>query len=105
MIYARSDVMQVSIGQAHGGCGQRHERPVNAAGEPVQPWGLSCAGGCEEFLRSDQHWSVAIMDIPETHDEQVAREGITRHSKQGQESLVALALARLAGFDMAQLPA
>jgi hypothetical protein len=105
LIYARNDIATVSIGPAHGGCGQVHERPRDAAGEPVQTWGLSCAGGCEEYLRSDPLWAAMLLEVPETPDEQKNREGIERHGRQSQDSIVARALARLAGFDMATLPA
>jgi hypothetical protein len=49
---------------------------------------------CESWLRqNDDRWSPTLAEIRETYDEQKTREGITRHGKQEQESLVALALA------------
>jgi hypothetical protein len=104
MMYARSDVRTVNIGPGHHSCGQVHERPVNEAGEPVQLWALSCPGGCEEFLRTDPCWSATLHEVPESPDEQKAREGANRHGKQAQEQIVALALAKLAGIDTASLP-
>ena len=47
-IFARSDLRQVAVSPAHGGCGGTHARPeVN--GFPVAIWGLDC-DRCESYL-------------------------------------------------------
>ena len=71
-IYARSDLVSVSVSQAHGGCGAVHSRPV-VQGNPVRIWELTCPT-CENHLRSDPNWSPTTAKIPETFDEQQARE-------------------------------
>ena len=105
-IYARSDICTVNIGPAHGGCGQLHERPSGASGQPVQPWGLTCASGCEGYLRKDtQMWATSVAEIPATFDEAKEREQIAARGNVDRDNILALALAKLAGLDMAQLPA
>jgi hypothetical protein len=41
-------------------------------GAPVKVWALTCPQ-CEDFLRSDPHWSSTISKIPETYDETIDR--------------------------------
>ena len=101
-VYARSDVCYVSISRDHGGCGEGHARPV-VYGAPAQVWELTCHGGCEDFLRHDQLWSVTPQTIPETFDETATREDAEKRSQlehaanQGETNkLIALALAKLA---------
>ena len=48
-LYARSDVMSVSIPVSSGGCGQSHSRPVHQ-GAPARDFRLDCPG-CENFLK------------------------------------------------------
>lgn len=50
-LYARADVVSVSVPVTSGGCGQTHIRPV-ANGAPVRVWKLDCPQ-CEEDLRRD----------------------------------------------------
>lgn len=50
-LYARADVMHVSVPVANGGCGQPHSRPVRN-GAPDKEWALTCPD-CETFLRQD----------------------------------------------------
>lgn len=51
VLYARSDVVSVTVPVGHGGCGQTHTRPV-IAGAPVKQFELICPP-CENFLRAD----------------------------------------------------
>ena len=103
-VYARSDLAHVSVSKAHGGCGVPggHSRPVRN-GAPVHPWALTC-GECEDFLRSDAHWSVTPSEIPETHDEAKTREDFERRGAKDKDAVLTLALARLAGIPSAELP-
>jgi hypothetical protein len=78
-VYARSDVMSVTLSSVHGGCGNVHSRPVKD-GAPVRYWKLEC-GKCEDFLRSDPLWSSHESKIPETYDEQIRREEDERLSQ------------------------
>jgi hypothetical protein len=73
-IYARSDLMSVSVSASHGGCGATHSRPV-VEGNPVRIWELTCPT-CENHLRADPTWSPTTAKIPETFDEQQAREAL-----------------------------
>lgn len=84
-VYARSDLMSVSISSQHGGCGETHSRPVRE-GAPDKLWALSCGGGCENILRGDPHWSGHPDDIPETPDEQMVREANQRTGKKQREN-------------------
>src|SRR5580698_6953669 len=48
-LYARSDLMSVSVPVASGGCGGTHSRPVRD-GAPARDFRLDCPG-CETFLK------------------------------------------------------
>lgn len=74
MIYARSDIRNVSVSPAHGGCGQTHTRP-----EGEQLWGLECPA-CQVFLLKDPLWCAEPEDLPETFDEQRRREGLEKNA-------------------------
>ena len=50
-VYARADVMSVSIPRDSGGCGQTHTRPV-VQGAAVSVWELNCPQ-CEQPIRKD----------------------------------------------------
>ena len=52
VLYARSDVMGVSIAAENGGCGSFHGRPV-IKGAPVKVFQLTCPP-CESYLRGDR---------------------------------------------------
>ena len=67
-LYARSDVMGVSIAVASGGCGQTHTRPVNN-GAPAKTFELSCPQ-CSFALKDDVQWSKVYNDLPLTPAEQ-----------------------------------
>lgn len=102
-MYSRSDVQQITVSAAHGGCGQRHDRPLDGAGNPVQPWALTC-DGCESFLRGSDHWTAFIGEIPETHDEVKAREQFEKRGVKDRDALMALVFSRMAGLSPAELP-
>src|ERR1700690_444615 len=95
-LFARSDLMSVSIPVTSGGCGASHSRPVRN-GTPAQEWMLDCPD-CESYLRGDgksrilrvtpgdpksgipakqervadcdPHWSSTADSVPLTPDEQ-----------------------------------
>jgi len=75
-VFARSDVMSVSLSESHGGCGAVHSRPVTR-GVPDKVWALSCPR-CENHLRSDAHWASMLADVPETPDEVRVREDVEK---------------------------
>jgi hypothetical protein len=50
-LYARSDVMSVTVPAESGGCGKSHSRPVHG-GKPDKDWPLNCLP-CETFLKKD----------------------------------------------------
>lgn len=81
-LYARSDLCSVATSRAHGGCGERHDRPVED-GAPIKLWALDCPQ-CETHLKTDVHWSGTISEIAETHDEKIVRED---QEKRGQREL------------------
>ena len=99
-IYARSDVCAVNISPAHGGCGTPggHRRPV-INGAPAKVWELNCHS-CANHLRHDPHWSPTIADLPETFDEQNARESFEKRGAKDRDAVLAMALARLAGVEL-----
>jgi SAP domain len=101
-LWARSDLASVSVSAAHGGCGEVHVRPA-PGGNPVQLWKLDCEA-CADYLRSDAHWSVTSSEIPETHDEKVAREDFERRGAKDKDAIMTLAIAKIAGIDPSQLP-
>lgn len=103
MPFARSDLAYVFISQAHGGCGQPHSRPV-VQGAPANVWEVTCPQ-CSDHLRNDALWSDTISDIPETHDEQKAREDFEKRGAKDKDAILTLALAKLAGVDPDLLPA
>ncbi len=94
-VYARSDVMGVSISAEHGGCGQSHSRPVRD-GAPDKVWALTCNDGCEDVLRNDPHWAGHPDDVPETPDEKMRRESATAAGRIDQQNATANALQELA---------
>lgn len=124
-LYARSDVMSVSIPVTSGGCGKSHSRPVRN-GAPAKEFELSCPG-CENFLKGggrqvlkqnpidketrtggelvrvtdvDPQWGSTPESAPETPDEQTY---VAKRNKQGQEELQmiqALAFAKQAGIEI-----
>ena len=65
-LYARSDLMSVSIPSTFGGCGETHTRPV-MKGAPAKVWKLDCSP-CESHLRGDGKPKV-IKVIPGDKDQ------------------------------------
>lgn len=64
-LFARSDLMSVSIPQATGGCGAAHSRPVTR-GAPAHIWELKCAP-CESYLRGEKKPKI-IKVVPGDKD-------------------------------------
>lgn len=104
MLYARSDVASAYIPAESGGCGAAHSRPV-IDGAPQHPWAIDCPG-CEHFLRSHNSdmWSGSVAEIPESHDEKIAREDFEKRGAKDKDAVLTLALARLAGIEPGLLP-
>lgn len=94
-VYARSDVMSVTLSKDHGGCGAVHSRPVTH-GAPSRVWALDCPGGCEDHLRSDPKWSASPMEVPETPDETRGREEADKRGERTREAQMESAVASLA---------
>ena len=97
-VYAASSIAYVAVSPAHGGCGEPHSRPV-VKGAPAKVWGLECPP-CEDYLRSDPHWSPVISKIPETFDEKLTREDFEKRGVLDERALMAMALARLTGLEL-----
>jgi hypothetical protein len=124
-LYARSDLMSVSVPVTSGGCGKSHTRPVRN-GVPARDFKLDCPG-CEAFLKGggrtviintppdkengipgsqkrvadmDPCWGATPESVPETPDEvQYTR----RRNRMGAEELEwirAIAAAKQAGLDL-----
>jgi len=93
-VYARSDVMSVSLSHEHGGCGATHSRPVTH-GAPAQSWGLDCPA-CENHLRSDPHWSINLSEVPETPDEERTRLDREKKGQTNQQDLLVAAILAIA---------
>ena len=66
-------------------------------------WELSCPP-CENQLRHDPMWSGTVEEIPETHDEKLARENFEKRGAKDKDAILTLALARLAGIESSALP-
>lgn len=93
-LYARSDVMSVALSKDHGGCGATHMRPVTH-GAPAKVWALDCTL-CEDHLRSDPHWAIDALEIPETPDETRLREKAEEKGEHSQKVNLENAVASLA---------
>jgi hypothetical protein len=124
VLYARSDMMSVSIPATSGGCGKTHTRPV-AKGVARKVWGLDCPQ-CEAYLRgdhkpkvikvvggdknkgipsrmdhvadSDPHWSSTPETVPPTPDEEHVTSRRTEVARERLDLLQAAAAAKAAGF-------
>lgn len=95
-MYAPSDMHEINIGPAHGGCGQRHVRDGD-------PWGVDCAQ-CQDYLRADGRWSPTLHGIQETFDEKLAREDWDKRGVRDRDAIAALAMARMAGLGPSEIP-
>ncbi len=102
MMFARSDTQSIRVGPEHGGCGIPHLREIGLDGYPVAVWALDCPA-CEGFLQGDPMWSKTVADIPLTLDEDLAARQYERIGAQQQSALLTAAVARLAGFDGAEI--
>jgi len=103
-MYAPSDMDQINVSPAHGGCGTPHRRETGPDGLRVQPWAVTCPGKCEVFLESDGRWSKTVEEIQETYDETRARERYELKGVKDRDALLAVAVARMAGIDASQIP-
>ena len=97
-VYSASSIMAVTISAAHGGCGTAHSRPVRN-GAPDKIWKLTCPP-CEAFLGSDPMWAATMAEIPETHDEKIAREDYETRGAKDRDYVQAIALAKIAGVEI-----
>lgn len=123
-LYARSDLMSVSIPKTSGGCGATHTRSVTR-GAPAKVWKLDCQP-CERYLRgddkpkvikvipgdkdqgipsrmehvadSDPHWSTTPEGIPATPDEQHVNKIRAERGTAQLQQLSALAALQQAGL-------
>lgn len=104
MIYARSDIQNITVSPAMGGCGLPHHRPAGLS----KSWGLDCSP-CEGALRTDPNWAPVPGDVPPTVDETRAAERLRKAGSRHRDELLAAAMARLAGISgapgLAALPA
>jgi hypothetical protein len=94
-LYARSDVVHVALSADHGGCGASHSREVTQ-GAAVKIWALDCPA-CEQHLRTDPLWSPTLAEIPETPDEQRAREERDKRGQRDREGQLVDAILAIAG--------
>jgi hypothetical protein len=99
-VYARSDVMHVTVSRAHGGCGEPHTRPVRN-GAPSKTWALDCPQ-CQRYLTHDPLWSGTMADVPSTPDEDLARDNAEKSTARSRDDIMALALAKIAGLPVAE---
>lgn len=102
-LYARSDIVAVSVSpEAHGGCGKTHHRPASD-GNPVPIWALDCLA-CEDFLRSGHSdlWAASPAKIPESPDEIANREENDKRAARDQQQIMTAALAKIAGLPEAE---
>ena len=125
-LYARSDLMSVSVPATSGGCGKTHSRPVSK-GLVSKVWELKCPD-CEAYLRgdfkpkvikvrggdknkgipsrmdhvadSDPHWASAPEAVPQTPDEEQIHTVRAELGKEQLKMLEAFAAATAAGLDI-----
>ncbi len=95
-LYAMGSLMSTGVPRSHGGCGERHGRPVKN-GAPVKLWALECPQ-CEVELRDSPHWAPTISEIPETYDEKIIREDQEKRGQRELEQGTAQALGHLSGL-------
>lgn len=125
-LYARSDLMSVSIPPASGGCGHTHSRPVDK-GVAARNWRLDCQP-CEDYLRgagkpkllkttpgdpklgipakqervadADPHWGSTPESVPLTPDEHASNAVREQRGRQQIELIQALAALRASGINV-----
>jgi hypothetical protein len=101
-MFAPSDIQEITVSEAHGGCGRPHRRDVDNHGDPVHPWGVTCQ--CEEFLRTDPRWSPDIAGIVPTFDEEKARERWELQGSKDKDAMPMVAMSRMAGLSLSEIP-
>lgn len=125
-LFARSDLMSVSIPATSGGCGSTHSRPVTR-GSVARVWKLDCPR-CEAYLKGDHkakvikvvggdknkgipsrmehvadadpHWSSTPETVPATPDEEHVNSVKAEIGKEQLNMLQAFAAAKAAGLDI-----
>jgi hypothetical protein len=127
-LYARSDLMSVSVPVTSGGCGKTHSRPVRK-GVPDRDFRLSCPG-CEAFLKGggrtvlittppdkelgipatqkrvadcDPCWGATPESVPETPDETQYTRKRNQLGAEQLEWVRALAAAKQAGIEIPEM--
>ena len=97
-MYGRHDLIggQLAVSpDGHGGCGTTHKITAGPTGYAE----LTCAGGCENYLRDDPLWAAHPAEVGETFDEVRFREASEQHGQQNERRLMGLAMAKIAGLD------
>lgn len=125
-LYARSDLMAVSIPREQGGCGATHARPVTR-GVPAMKWELNCPA-CESHLRGDgkpqilhtvpgdkdagippsqqrvpdghPHWSSTWETVPQTPDETRTERARVEQGERQLRAIESLVNLKSAGIDL-----
>lgn len=125
-LFARSDLMSVSIPATSGGCGKTHSRPVTK-GIIAKVWKLDCPP-CESYLRGDNkpkvirvrggdknkgipsrmdhvadcdpHWASAPEAVPQTPDEEQIHTVRAELGEKQLKMLEAFAAAVKAGLEI-----
>ena len=97
-LYARHDLVSVTVSVTDGGCGLGHARPV-VDGAPAKIWALDCPR-CHTHLATNGQWSTTLAEIPETPDEKLVREDWEHRGAADQQYVTAMALSKLAGVDI-----
>ena len=75
MLFARSDVMSITVPVASGGCGQSHSRPV-IKGAPAKIFKLDCPEHCEPYLRGDRRQKKLVYQIDAKTGQTVRQERV-----------------------------
>ncbi|MHB1430621.1 MAG: hypothetical protein ACYCVZ_00675 [Streptosporangiaceae bacterium] len=96
-MYARSDIVSITIPAESGGCGSPHIRGIGPDGTSDAVFAVTC-GPCESKLETDPMWASSTADVPLTFDEEKAAEQFERIGAQQQAALLTAAVARLAGM-------
>ena len=100
-VFARSDVMCVTVSRAHGGCGEIHRRPF-IGDTAAKSWQLDCPQ-CQGHLTNDPLWSGNLGSVPATPDEDRAVETSNVLFTRNRDDIMTMALARLAGLPAGDL--
>jgi hypothetical protein len=127
VLFARSDVMHISIPVESGGCGNSHSRPV-INGAPAKVFKLDCPDHCEPYLKGtrkpkilkttpgdpkagipskqervadcDPHWSSTPDSVPLTPDELSVNAVRSERGAMQLQMLQALAAVRATGVNV-----